>query len=260
MIPIFFFLAFFQPAQRSAILRDGCSADDTQIAAVEASDLVQVRDAIAGGEQDCYHVDVTRGGKTISGYLLGESLPAIAAFVAERQRNSSETLEAMALEAEREAARAAARAAVKPRTSASTKAAPPAEAAVFENFAGRDLRGKVVSLNGLPGRVIVVQFWARRGSSRQELLSLMPLYNQFRGRGLSVIGLGVGIDSKHLGEALDDVTLPFPQIADPGLAKRYKVDMRVGKTFVLDAQHHVIASGSAADAIREVKRLLARPI
>lgn len=254
MIPFLAFLAFFQTADRGVALRDGCSADDLQLATLTAADRVEVREAIAGSETACYHVELQRNGKTIFGYVLGESLPAIAKFTADRDRIAGESLEAIA----REAAKPKPLPPPKP----GGKIVVPAreEVVTFENFAGRDVRGKYVSLAGLPGRVIVVQFWTARGSSRQELISLMPLYKEYRGRGLSVVGLSVGIDSKHLAEALDDVTLPFPAIPDPGLARHYKVDMHVGKTYVLDASHHIVASGSAADAIKAAKELLSRSI
>jgi peroxiredoxin len=252
MIPFLILFSFFQsagPAANGGVpLRDGCSADDLQLAVLTAADRIEVREAIGGGGGACYHVDAIRDGKRFSGYVLGEALPAVASFVAERDRIAGQSLEAMA----REAARP------KPQPKPAVKGVAPArqEVPVFESFSGRDVQGKYVSLAGLPGRVIVVQFWTPRGSSRQELMSLMPLYKEYRGRGLSVVGLSVGIDSKHLPEALDDVTLPFPAIPDPGLARHYSVDMRVGKTYVLDTSHHVLASGSAADAIKAVKGIL----
>lgn len=254
MIPFLVFLAFFQTADRGVALRDGCSTDDLQLATLTAADRVEVREAIAGGEAACYHVELERDGKTIFGYVLGESLPAIAKFTADRDRLAGESLEAMARET------AMPKPLPQPKPGGKLVVPVHEQVAAFENFGGRDIRGKYVSLAGLPGRVIVVQFWTSRGSSRQELMSLMPLYKEYRGRGLSVVGLSVGIDSKHLAEALDDVTLPFPAIPDPGLARHYNVDMRVGRTYVLDASHHIVASGSAAEAIKAAKELLARSI
>jgi peroxiredoxin len=255
MIPLILSLAFFQTPDTGIPLREGCSADDPQIATVSPADRVEVRQGIAGGDRVCYHIDFIHDGKTISGYVLGESLPAIAAFVADRERVSSQRLEMIA----EQAARAAATPPPKPESKepSAKPAAPVPE--IFENFSGRDLRGKPVSLAGMPGRLIVVQFWAPRGSSKQELISLYPLYNQYHRSGLSIVGLAVGVGSKNIGEALDDLTLPFPQIADPGLARRYDVNWRVGKTFVLDQSRRIIASGSAADAMQAVKRFFANP-
>lgn len=247
MIPLILFLAFFQSPQQPVPLRDGCSADDPQIAVVMPSDRVEVLQGINGGDAVCYHIDVTRDGKTISGYVLGESLPAIAVFVAARERASSQRLELIA----EQGARAALAPPPKPEQAKT-------EPQIFENFSGRDLKNKPVSLASLPGRVIVVQFWTAHGPSLQELIMLRPLYNEYKGR-LSIVGLGVGLGKNKIAEALDDITLPFPQIPDPGLAKRYGVNPYVGKAFVLDQSRRIIGSGSAADAIRIVKDYLARP-
>lgn len=253
MITVVLVLALAANSGGPVALRDGCSADDPQIGLVTASEPVQVLGAISGEEGACYHLQLMRDGKTISGYVLGEALPAIAAFVAQRERLGGEQMEMMA--------RQAALAAAAPPPAAASKAppaapAPPSE--LFENFSGRDQKGKGVSLAALRSKIVVVQFWTPRGSSEQDLISLMSLYNQERGRGVSIVGLGVGLSSKSIGEALDDVTLPFPVIPDPGLARRYQVNARTGKTFVLDQSHRIVAAGSAADAIGAVKRLLAQ--
>jgi len=246
VIPVILLLAFLQTnqADQRVPLREGCSADDPQLAVLTAADRVEVRGAIAGGDGTCYHVQVARGGETISGYVLGATLPAVAEFAVARDQAAARGLEAIAAQAALPA----------PAKNAAVAAQPPAPQ-FFENFSGRDLKGKLVSLDSLRGRLIVVQFWSPRGRSKQQLISLLPFYNQYRGR-VSFLGVGMGVRSNALAAELDDVTLPFPQIADPGIARRYDVDPRAGKTFVLDSSHRVLASGSAADAMRAVREFL----
>ena len=245
-------LAFAANSGGPVALREGCAADDPQIGLVAASDQVRVLGAISGDEGTCYHLELMRPGKTVSGYVIGETLPAIAAFVTQRERLGSEQLEMMARQAALAAAAPPAGTAAKPAPAPE----PPHE--VFENFSGRDQKGRGVSLAALNGRIVVVQFWTPRTASEQQLVSLMSLYNQERRSGVSIVGLGVGLSSKNMGEALDDVTLPFPVIPDPGLARHYGVNARAGKTFVLDQSHRIVAAGSAADAVSAVKRLLAQ--
>ena len=62
-------------------------------------------------------------------------------------------------------------------------------------------------------------------------------------------------------ESLDDVTLPWPQMPDQsGLAARYHVDSRAGKTFVLDASHRIVAAGPMGpDIVKAVHQLLDTP-
>jgi peroxiredoxin len=254
----FAFLAFFQspvaPSQDRAVpLRDGCSADDQEVARITATDPVEVHQAIAGGDGICYKITLLRDGKPVAGYVIGETLPAIAAFVQERQRESEVRLEAQARQPIAQA--------VAPKPAAAENLEPPAKLEVFENFSAHDVKGKMISLSSLPGRVILVTFWSSKsGTSKGNLMSIIPLYNQYKRAGLSAIGVSMDAGSKGLSQALDDITLAWPQVSDPGgLAKRYGVDPRAGKTFVLDQSRRIVASGSASEMARKVRELLAQP-
>jgi hypothetical protein len=61
--------------------------------------------------------------------------------------------------------------------------------------------------------------------------------------------------------ALDDAGVPWPQMPDEsGLAARYHVDPKAGKTFVLDADHRIVAAGPMGPEITEaVRKLMAAP-
>ena len=48
---------------------------------ISLDDPVQVTQALAGGEETCYKVTLTRGGQAVTGYVLGDALPAVAAFL-----------------------------------------------------------------------------------------------------------------------------------------------------------------------------------
>jgi len=249
----FAFLIYLQPGPATVALRDGCTADDVELAAVGAADTVEVQSAIAGGEGVCYKIALRREGRTLSGYVLGEALPAITAYVQAREAASAIRLEAVA----HQPAASPAIANAAPAEPSATTAYPE----FFENFTARDTTGKTVSLAAMPGRVILVTFWSSRGAaSKRNLTGLLPLYNQYKKRGLSAIGINMDSGSKHLAEALDDTTLGWPQVADPsGLAKRYGVDPGVGKSFVLDQSRRIIAAGSGPELERKVRELLAKP-
>ena len=76
-------------------MRSGCYSDDPQIATVSAADSIQVQTALAGvGPETCYKVVLNRPGETATGYVLGDSLPAVAAFVKRREQESKEASEA----------------------------------------------------------------------------------------------------------------------------------------------------------------------
>src|SRR5258708_27923423 len=90
-------LAFFQaPAAAPEPLRSGCSSADEQIAVVAAGDSVQVQMALGGEEKTCYKLRLTRSGETLTGYVLGEGLPAITDFVWHRQKASVEAAQPQA--------------------------------------------------------------------------------------------------------------------------------------------------------------------
>jgi peroxiredoxin len=248
--------------QAPQALRVGCSPDDEQIATAGAGDSVDVISALAGGKQTCYKVALHRGEQAITGYVLGEDLPAVAAFLSEQRRYKVEyAIAQQQLEAEKARQEALAR------DQARAQAAHPIAGKLnpdmpsdFAEFGGRDLNGKAVSLSSLGGKVILVTFWSpRSAASKGQLLALIPLYNQYKRAGLRAVGISIDPDTAHMTEALDDMTLLWPQIPDrSGLAKRYGANAATGTTLVLDASHRILAVGlSPAELEKKVRELLA---
>jgi peroxiredoxin len=230
-------------------------AEDRQLAMVGAEDQVEVNQALAGYAQTCYKVTVTRIGQgaTQKGYLLGETHPAVAEFVRRRQEIGAASLEAQARFVPPAPPKAAAGEKDK------SPAAAPEPPQVFEAFSGRDMNGKAVSLAGMRGRVTLVTFWSPKSATSQgQQMSLMPLYKKFSRSDLSVVGISTDPNPNHIREALDDVTLGWPQIGDTsGLAKRYNVESN-GTTFILDASHRIVATGLKGPALEnKVRELLA---
>jgi len=247
--------AFLQAPPAVEPLRSGCSADDQQIATVSAADSVQVQMARAGeGPRTCYKVAIDNAGQTLTGYVLGESLPAIAAFARIREKESREATEA-------QARMALAPPAVKTGDK-EAKAADPNLPSHFDDFSWRDWQGKAGSLSGLGGRVTLVTFWPPTSTkSRDELNRIQPLYNELRRRGLAAVGVSMDSNPKRMYDVLDDTNFTFPQVPDQnGLAARYHVNPRAGETFVLDASHRVVAAGRMGPEIEKaVRQLLAAP-
>jgi peroxiredoxin len=242
-------------------LRAGCSPDDERIGIVNLDDTVEVIRALASGEEICYKVMITRGGQVLTGYVLGDALPAVAAFVNQQKKYRDESFEAQdELERARKESLSRAQpvtAATNPRAAAEPNPDMPAD---FEEFAGKDVTGKPFSLAGLGGRLILVTFWSPRSApSKRQLLTLLPLYNQYKRAGLRAVGISMDPNPSHISAALDDITLGWPQIPDrSGLAKRYGVNPATGTTLVLDASHHILAAGLTPSALeKKVRELLA---
>lgn len=253
------FLALFQAsatAPAAEPLRSGCSIDDQQIATIGVGDRVRVETALAGDEQTCYKVNLVRSGDTLTGYVLGESLPAVVDFVRHREKASEEAAAADARRAREAPPKVVAK------SGEPIKPVDPLVSTQFADFTAQDASGKRVSLSGLNGKVTVVTFWSP-GDKRSigQLESVMPLYHQFHSSGLAAVGVSMDPKASRVWQALDDVTLPFAQVPDTsGLAARYNVDPKAGKVLVLDANHRIVAAGPMGpDIVKAVQQAMNVP-
>jgi peroxiredoxin len=255
---ILLLFAFLQAAAPTGEpLRSGCSPDTGQLATVGPDDGVEVLMSVAGWDAPCYKVTVSRQGGNLTGYVLGNSLPAIAEFQRQREEASVAAAEAEARLALRQAAPAS-----NPAGSEPEKPRDPAVSTQFKDFSGRDRHGKPVSLSGLKGRATLVTFWSPTNvGSQTDLMRERPLYQQFHKDGLEAVGISMDPRADRIDLALDDRSFEWPQMPDQsGLAAQYHVDPRAGKTFVLDASHKVVAAGPMGPEIEKaVRQLLIAP-
>jgi len=203
---------------------------------------------VAGWDAACYKITVSRPAGNLTGYVLGNSLPAIAEFQRQREKASVAAAEVDA--------RAALKQAAADPKSAETEPKDPAVSTQFRDFSGRDYHGKPVSLSGLKGRATLVTFWSpTNAQSQDDLTRERPLYNQLHKNGLEAIGISMDPRAIRIDLALEDRSFEWPQMPDrSGLAALYHVDPRAGKTFVLDASHKV-----GPEIEKAVRQLLAAP-
>jgi hypothetical protein len=247
---------FLQVVAAGAVIRSGCAPDDDQLATVGPNDQVKVFLAVAGWDSPCYKVTVTLSSQSLTGYILGDGLPAIREFEHQRANASVAAAEAQGRIALAQAA------AQKSAASGPDKPKDPLVSTQFADFSGRDKNGKVVDLAGLKGRATMVAFWSPTGGhAEQQMLSAMRLYDEFHRSGLAAVGISMDPNPNRIGTALDDVSPSWPQMPDrSGLASRYNVDPRGGKIFVLDASHRIVAVGPMGPEIdKAVRDLLAAP-
>lgn len=242
------------PIISAETLRAGCDTNSPELAQVTPADAVQVMSAIAGGKQTCYELAVRNEGRELRGYVLGECLPAVAAFVRQRENAAVASFEGQ----DRLARLAAAQAKLVAKPDPAKASAKPDIAGFFENFSARDTTGKTVSLSGLAGRVTLVTFWSPGSSpSVRQLVAMVPLYNEYKRAGLRAIGISADPNANHAMAALDDIVIGWPQIPDhTGLAKQYGADPRAGTTLVLDSSHHIVAAGPAGPELEQKVRQL----
>jgi cytochrome c biogenesis protein CcmG/thiol:disulfide interchange protein DsbE len=128
----------------------------------------------------------------------------------------------------------------------------------------RDLEGHEVTIAGLRGRVVVVDFWASWCAPCADSMPVYQrLYTQYRERGLTIVG--VSQDQREDGARRFASThrLTFPVVFDGGhaIANRYHPP-RMPTAYVIDRAgivRHVHAGYRAAEAQRlesEIRALL----
>jgi peroxiredoxin len=90
----------------------------------------------------------------------------------------------------------------KPATSTTTAADPKVYVDTSElkpaaNFELMDLSGKLVSLEGLRGQVVVLNFWATWcGPCRYEIPHFTRLYNAYKDKGVTILGVSLDAEGK----------------------------------------------------------------
>lgn len=96
--------------------------------------------------------------------------------------------------------------------------------------------GQAMSLSSLRGQVIVVNFWASWcPACRQEMPAMQQVYDQYRDRGLVVLGVNLAEGGEHVSAFVDEMGLTFPVVLDRdgSVAGRYRVNA-VPATFFVD--------------------------
>jgi len=82
------------------------------------------------------------------------------------------------------------------------------------DFSGTALRGKQVSLSGLKGRIVLVDFWATWCQlCAQELPDLQRAYDRFASRGFTIIGVNLDNDLSLVDQFLELHRPEWPTLA-----------------------------------------------
>ena len=108
----------------------------------------------------------------------------------------------------------------------------------------------------------LVTFWSPTSPQWQiDLMRVIPLYNQFSKKGLAPVRISMDPRGNRIDDALGDQVPGWPQMPDrSGLAARYHVAPRAGKTFVLDVSLTVVAADPMGPEIEKaVRQVLAAP-
>ena len=135
-------------------------------------------------------------------------------------------------------------------------------------FSGLTPQGQTVSLAGLRGRVVLLNFWATWClECRAEMPALEQLYRDYAAQGLTVLGLNVREGSETIRKYAKDMGLTFPLVLDSN-GKIQGLDGVIGlpTTFLIgrDARAVALAIGPrewvSAPARAIIETLLAEPV
>jgi thiol-disulfide isomerase/thioredoxin len=116
-----------------------------------------------------------------------------------------------------------------------------------------DLAGKPVSLSGLRGKVVIVDFWASWcGPCKQSMPVLERLSKSYRERGLVVLGVNIDDDVKTAAKFLAEVPVSFVVVndRDKRVAKAY-APPTMPSSYIIDREgrvRRVHAGFKASDA------------
>ena len=106
------------------------------------------------------------------------------------------------------------------------------------------LQGEKISLDGLRGKVVLVNFWATDcPGCVTEMPKLIQTYQKYKSQGLETVAVAMSYDPPNYVLAYSQKhALPFPVSLDPSgdLAKAFKDVKLIPTTFVIDKQGKIL--------------------
>jgi peroxiredoxin len=128
----------------------------------------------------------------------------------------------------------------------------------------QDLAGRRVDTASLKGKVVLVDFWASWcAPCKQEMPVLERLYQKYRDRGLTIVGVSVDQEGANVGGFLKQLKVTFPIVHDKShdVANRFKPP-RMPSSYIVDRNgvvryvHGGFRSGDEAKIEKELTGLL----
>jgi len=122
-------------------------------------------------------------------------------------------------------------------TKASRPVPPQAGASAYD-FTLKDLAGQSVSLSGLRGKKVMLNFWATWcGPCRIEIPSMVKLYDEFHSRGFEILAVNLREDTAKVSQFAREYDIRFPILLDQGgvVSSNYFVHGIPTSVFVDDA-------------------------
>tara|TARA_R110001583_G_scaffold25761_2_gene93196 strand:- start:984 stop:2114 length:1131 start_codon:yes stop_codon:yes gene_type:complete len=126
--------------------------------------------------------------------------------------------------------------------------------AVAPDFSAPSPSGKLLALNDVKGKATLIDFWAAWcRPCRKENPNVVKVYNKYKGKGLSIIGVSLDKTAEAWKKAIDDDGLEWHHVSniayfDDAIAKLYNVDA-IPATFLLDENGVIVAKNLRGPAL-----------
>ncbi len=126
-----------------------------------------------------------------------------------------------------------------------------------------DLNGKTVQLSDFKGKVVILDFWATWcGPCRAEIPDFVALQDQYRDKGLVVVGISLDQDgAKVVAPFAKHYKINYPIVlGDDNVASQYGNIQAIPTTFIIDSNGNIVGSheGVTEKSVfeAEIKKLL----
>ncbi|RYU89292.1 AhpC/TSA family protein [Mucilaginibacter terrigena] len=132
------------------------------------------------------------------------------------------------------------------------------------DFSQNDVNGLPVQLSSLRGKYVLVDFWASWcGPCRQESPNKVKLYNKYKGKNFTVLGVSLDQNKASWLAAIKSDGLAWTQISDlkgwGNLAARLYDVYSIPQSFLIDPQGKIVAKGLRGDELdQKLEELLGK--
>jgi thiol-disulfide isomerase/thioredoxin len=130
-------------------------------------------------------------------------------------------------------------------------------------FEVKDQEGRPLSLAGLKGKVVLIDFWATWcGPCRAELPNVLETYRKYHDQGFEIVGISLDQDEDAFREFIQDEGMTWPQFFDGKgwgneIAVLYGVQ-GIPQTYLLDRDGKIQRVGLRGDALERAVGALLR--